>query len=253
MSDLEGALPLEDLLNAISAQLDRAQNALALKAQTTSLTFAVKDLSLDLRAVVDVSDATLMVRPALPGERDVSVLKLSFTTVTRPMLEEHSVEMQAEEPSLSEAVDGLSEEDIRRLEWVGVRNLSELNAARAKGGSHTIRRLSRLPADRLRQALSLAGQRAVSRVSPIPMDPATVSTLDPATRFRLRVRGRNLAPGGQRPQARIDGQSVQVMEARDDGLVVAAPRTAMAGALTLDWPDGERLEHRFDTGQEDAS
>jgi len=253
MADLEGALPLEELLNAISAQLDRAQTALTLKAQTTALTFAVKDLTLDLRAVVDVADATLMVRPALPGEADVSMLKLSFTTVTRPMLEEHAVEMQAEEPALADAVDGLSEEEIRRLEWVGVRNLKDLNAARARGGSHNISRLSRLPADRLRQALSLAGQRAVSRVTPVPMDPASVDSLDPATRFRLRVRGRNLAPGGAVPMAKIDGQDVRVLDAGDGEVLVAAPAGPLAGALTLEWPDGQRLDHRFDTTLEGAS
>lgn len=252
MAEVEGALPLEDLLNAISAQLDRAQAALALKAQTTALTFAVKDMTLDLRAVVEVSDAAIMVRPALPGEADVSHLKLSFTTVTRPMLEEHAVEMQAEEPAIADAVDGLSEEDVRRLEWVGVRNLTELNAARARGGTHTIRRLSRLPADRLKQALSLAGERVVRRVAPFPMDPGTVDALDPATRFRLRVNGRNLARGGVRPRARIDGAPASVLEAGDSALVVAAPAGPLAGALTLEWPDGGVIEHRYDARGGDA-
>lgn len=253
MTEVEGALPLEELLNAISAQLDRAQSALALKSQSTGLTFAVKDLTLDLRAMIDISDATLMIRPALPGEIDASTLKLSFTTVTRPMLEEHAVEMQAEEPAIADAVEGLSEEDVRRLEWVGVRNLSELNAARARGGSHTIRRLSRLPADRLKQALSLAGERVVRRVAPQLMEPGTVATLDPATRFRLRVSGRNLAREGLRPRARIDGVPASVLEVGDSSLVVAAQQGPLSGALTLEWPDGGVIEHRFDAGGEGGS
>lgn len=252
MADLEGALPLEDLLNAISAQLDRAQAALALKAQTTALTFAVKDLSLDLRAVIDFDEAALMVRPALPGEVDVSVLKLSFTTVTRPMLEEHAVEMQAEEPAIADAVEGLSDADVRRLEWIGVRNLNDLRGARDKGGHAAIRKLSRLPADRLKQALSLAGERAVSRVAPVPLDPDTVQALDPATRLRLRVNGRNLARGGRRPRARIDGQPAEVMRVGDDALIVASAQMPKAGALMLEWSDGERLEHRFDISEADA-
>lgn len=248
MSKLEGALPLEDLLNAISAQLDRAQTALALKAQTTALTFAVKDLTLDLRAVIDIEESALMVRPALPGEPDASLLKLSFTTVTRPMLEEHAVEMQAEEPAIAEAVEGLSDAEVRRLEWIGVRNLRELNAAKAKGGDATIKRLSRLPTDRLRQALNVAGKRAVSRVAPVPMDPNTVATLDPATRLRLRVNGRNLARGGARPQVRIDGRAAEVLEVADDGLTVTAPDLPMAGTMTLEWPDGETVHHDFSAG-----
>jgi hypothetical protein len=246
MYDADGALPLEDLLNAISAQLDRAQSALALKAESTALTFAVKDLTLDLRAAVDLRGAALMVRPALPGERDVSTLKLSFTTVTRPMLEEHAVEMQAQEPASSDAVVGLSDEEVRRLEWVGVRNLNDLNAVNARGGSHNIRRLSRLSSARLKEALSLAGQRAVSSIAPQPMDPNAVKALDPATRFRLRVNGRNLARGGVAPKVAVNGTQAQVLQANADGLVVALPEAPTAGALTLDWPDGEQVAHSID-------
>lgn len=238
MSDLEGALPLEDLLNAISAQLDRAQAALALKTESTGLTFAVKDLNLDLHAAIDIQDAAIMVRPALPGERDVSTLRLSFTTVTRPMLEEHAVEMRAEEPAISDALDGLSDEEIRRLEWVGVRNLNDLSAVESRGGAANLRRLSRLPAARLKQALDLAGQRVVRRVAPVPVD----GPMDPAQRLRLRVQGRNLAKRGAMPKASIAGQAVEIVDADRDGLVLELPGKMVAGALTLDWPDGERQD-----------
>lgn len=249
MADHSG-LPLEDLLNAISSQLDRAQSALALKAQTTALTFAVKDLTLDLRAVIDIEDAALLVRPALPGEAGSSTLKLAFTTVTRPMLEEHAVEMQAEEPAIADAVDGLSAEEVRRLEWIGVRNLTELRRARAKGGNATIRRLSSLPAERLKQALSLANERRVRRVSLLPMDPDTVQPIDPATRLRLRVAGSNLARGGRAPVARINGRVAEVQTTPGDALILSAPDIPIAGALSLEWPDGERLEHDFNGAEE---
>jgi hypothetical protein len=248
MSATEGALPLEDLLNAISAQLDRAQAALALKTETTGLTFAVKDLSLDLRAAVFVEDAVVKVRPALPGERDVSLLKLAFTTVTRPMLEEHAVGLRAEEPAIRDAVEGLSEEEVRRLEWIGVRNLPDLNAAQARGGMSNLRRLSNLPTDRLKQALDLAGRRAVHRVETSLPDAPAVRPLDPATLLRLRVQGRNLTRGGAAPDIRIDGQSARLLEAGPDSLVVAVPPTALAGAMTLTWPDGEQLQHDIGGG-----
>lgn len=248
MSATDGALPLEDLLNAISAQLDRAQAALALKTETTGLTFAVKDLSLDLRAAVFVQDAAVLVRPALPGERDVSTLRLGFTTVTRPMLEEHAVALRAEEPAMKDAVEGLSDEDVRRLEWIGVRSLPDLNAAQARGGMSNLRRLSSLPTDRLKQALDLAGRRAVHRVEPALPEAPTLRPLDPATRFRLRVQGRNLTKGGAAPEIRVDGQPARVLEAFADSLVVAVPQAALAGAMTLSWPDGEELRHDIAKG-----
>jgi hypothetical protein len=159
------------------------------------------------------------------------------------MLEEHAVQMEAEEPAISESVEGMSDEEVRRLEWIGVRNLNDLNAAKARGGSYNIRRLSRLPAERLKQALTLAGQRSVRRVAPVTMDPDAVHTLDPATRFRLRVQGRNLGRGGVAPRVEVAGRAAKVLQAEPNELVVALPEGALAGAMTLAWPDGERLEH----------
>jgi len=245
MSELEGSLPLEDLLNAVSAQLDRAQAALALKAQNTALTFAVKDLSLDLRAMVEIRDAALHVRPALAGEQGASTLNISFTTVTRPMLEENAIEMKANEPAITDEIEDLSDEEARRLEWIGVRNLTQFNRARSRGGAHEIKRLSRLPTDRLKQALNLAGQRAVTAVDRAPADP---SDLDPVSRFRLRVAGRNLTRAGQRPDIRVNGQAARTLAADDDAIIAEAPGHVQAGALALSWPDGEHLEipFRFD-------
>ena len=46
----DAGLPIEEFIQAITSQLDRTQEALALKADAgLPLTFAVRDLSLDLR------------------------------------------------------------------------------------------------------------------------------------------------------------------------------------------------------------
>jgi len=57
MSDAKGGVPIEQFIQALTTQLDRAQNAMALKAENLDLplTFAVKDLSLDLRTHVEVA------------------------------------------------------------------------------------------------------------------------------------------------------------------------------------------------------
>ena len=246
MSDPNLGLPLEDLLNAVSTQLERAQSALNFRSQTAGLNFAVKDFAMDLRAVIDMENAEVRVRPALPGEAGVSTLKIGFTTVTRPMLEEHAVEFEAEEPAIAEAVDGLSDEEARRLEWIGVRNLSDMQKVKAKGGQTEMRRLSRLPSDRLKQALQVADQRRVNSVSAMPLNPDVVQSLDPATRHRLKITGRNLARRGGVRAVSVNGAPAEVLEARDDAITVATSAPVTAGAVALDWNEGTPTEMAFD-------
>ena len=91
----ERPLPLEEFIQALSSQLDRAQTSLRLKSRSLPLTFAVKDLSIDLRAHFDVINGAVCVRSPSAGETETSVLHLAFTTITRPVIEENTVDVQA--------------------------------------------------------------------------------------------------------------------------------------------------------------
>ena len=48
----EGSFRVEDFIQAITAQLDRVQDALRLKAVNRPLTYALKDLAMDLKVFV---------------------------------------------------------------------------------------------------------------------------------------------------------------------------------------------------------
>src|SRR4051794_3442578 len=98
-----GGLPLEQFIQALTSQLDRAQNTLALKARAgLPLTFAVKELSLDLRTHVEMVGSVVRLRPAGPGDVDASTVHLSLTTITRPMIEENTMALAAasDEPTI---------------------------------------------------------------------------------------------------------------------------------------------------------
>ncbi len=62
-------MPFDVFIGSLTEQLDRAQASMALKARVAKLplTFAVKDVSLDLRALVQLVDDDVFVRPAGPG------------------------------------------------------------------------------------------------------------------------------------------------------------------------------------------
>lgn len=234
MSNGDAGVPIEQFIQALQTQLDRAQTAMAMKAENLDLplTFAVKDLSLDLRTHVEVVRSEVRIRPAGPGDRDASTLHLALTTITRPMIRENAarpMSVDPDEPTLKEAVgDQLSEEEQKRLEWAGVHTISQLRRLAGSGAGKEVERVADLPVDRLRGALARASQPFVARIEPHQeMDDETPT--DPL----LRIRGRNFMRNGA-PRVSIGGQAVDVLKASDQEILIAPQAHQFSGTLSID-------------------
>jgi len=91
----DNGLPIEQFIQALTTQLDHAQSAMAVKAKNLNLplTFALKDIALDLRAHVEVVKSEVRIRPASAGDGNASTIRLALTTITRPMIEENAAVM----------------------------------------------------------------------------------------------------------------------------------------------------------------
>lgn len=236
MSEQTIGLPIEEFINALSSQLDRAQAAMALKARAgLPLTFAVKDIALDLRAHVEMVGAVVRIRPAEPGEGDASILRLSLTTITRPMIEENTRAMasEVEEQSLEDALgDEITEEERRRLEWAGIHTVSQLRDIQQRTGERAIERVAQIPVMRLRQALEQASRPQINRVR---QDHAGDGTP------LLRIRGHNLMQEAQ-PQVRIGGEPLSVVHASEKEVIVAPLAHQMSGTLVIETAPGAFAE-----------
>src|SRR5258707_4040205 len=154
----DGGFLVEDFLDAVTAQLDRTQDALAAKARVRPLMFALRTFSIDLQVFVSMdASGNVRLRSSAPGEVGASTLKVDFTTITRPMVEENTVSLaMAQAPTLGEA--GLKPDEEQALRPVGGQNVAQLQALRASGaGVDGISRMTSglLPADRLPAALRL--------------------------------------------------------------------------------------------------
>lgn len=239
----EAGIPFDLFIQALTEQLDKAQAAMAIKARLGKmpLTFAVKEVSLDLRAFVQMLDDDVYLRPAGPGEAEASSIKLQLTTVTKPMIDENSVDYSTEEPkfSLREALGNqLSDEEQRKLERIGVRTVQQLNELKEKAGTDVIARLSRMPVNRLQQALMRA---AAPRVTRVEEDGHT----DASTRVHLTAPG--LLPG-RLPRVRAAGGNVPVVAA-ETGRIVIAPLASQLGCdAEVDFGDGSVATVRLAEG-----
>lgn len=258
-------VPFDVLIQALTDQLDKAQASMALKARVGKLpmTFAVKDVSLDLRAFVQLVDDDVFLRPAGPGDAGASSIKLALTTITRPMIEENAMNFQAEDPkfSLREALaDQINEQDQRSLERIGVRSIAQLNELRQAAGADVVARLARMPVSRLQQAMMAASAPRITRVErePAAAAPAPAPTRTPAA-TKAPVKATLPRPAkltvaapvlraGMLPKIRAGGTPVPIVQALDGELVLQPLAHQMGTVAELDFGDGQVASMRLEDG-----
>jgi len=206
------AYAVQEFLQALTAQLDRAQDALSLKVTGTQrpLTWALKDLAIDLRVFVEVTDdGRVTWRSAGPNEDGASTVHLTLTTITRPMVEENSFRITEDHDARPveqiSQISQLDEDDRRRLEWMGVRTVGQLK----KLDPVAVEAIAGIPMMRLQAALEAAA-------NPVVLGQEVV---DRGGRTLLAIHGANLVNGSP-PEVRLAGSPVEVLEAKPSKLLV---------------------------------
>jgi hypothetical protein len=223
------AFPVEDFVQALSAQLDRAQDALALKARTgRPLTFALKDLSVDLKVFWESrADGRLLLRHAAPGENGASTVQFSFTTITRSMVEENTFALAMEDDprGLDELPGGvvLPAEDKRKLEMAGVRTVGQLRRMSDGTDAKHVGAVLDIPVNNLHRLLQQSARPAVS---------SSENVRAGGGRRLLRIRGANLM-NGEAPRVLMAGEAVEVLEAKPTELLVRPMSHHREGSLEV--------------------
>jgi hypothetical protein len=233
MNSDDDSLPIEEFIQALTSQLDRAQATMRVKARFgMPLTFAVKDISIDLRAHIEMVHSQVRIRPAGPSDGEASVVHLALTTITRPMIEENTFQTDADEPSLKEVLgDDMSDEERRRLEWAGIHSVSQLREMQRQSGESVVEQVVQIPAMRLRAALERASQPHVSRIAVEPD-------------ARLRIYGRNLMQE-MAPIVHIGGELATVLQASAKELLVVPLVQSLGGMLSIETAPGFVAEHEL--------
>jgi hypothetical protein len=241
------SFPMEDFVQALTAQLDRAQDALAMKARTgRPLTFALKDLSLDLRVFCE-SDQTgrVLWRHASPNEDAASTVRLTFTSITKSMVEENTVSLSAgEDPRGLESLGGtdpLLAEDRQKLERVGVRTVGQLQRLSEGTDPKSFETYLGIPVMRMQAALRQASKPAIT----------AVERYGSSHQQMLKVHGVNLSNGAA-PEVRLSGEPVEVVEASAGELIVRPLSHHVEGQIEV-FVTGERATGFYHGGPASAA
>lgn len=233
----ESSFLVEDFIDAITSQLDRVQDALRIKAVNRPLTYALKDLSLELKVFVELDpQGRVRFRTSAANETGASSVHLAFTTITKPMIEENTISLAtSRSPSLAEA--GMDEHEARRLERLGIRNVAELQNLGRSAGVSAVSRLAAVSTDRLKLALG-AGKPRIDVVKPVVPSPPKPKPGVKPTPPQVQIKGKNLLGGS----VKLGNRTLAIAEADDDELIVDLPHDATSGALEVTLPDGEVME-----------
>ncbi|HVI36877.1 MAG TPA: IPT/TIG domain-containing protein [Gaiellales bacterium] len=177
------------------------------------LTWALKDLSIDLHVFVEVDGGgRVLMRSAGANEEGASVVHLSLAAITRPMVEENTLSLRDEtDPRTIDELRGhMDDDDRRRLDMVGIRTVGQLRRLTSETTPAAVEATIGLPVDRLRALLEQAARPAVTGHEVLRRDGGPL----------LRIQGVNLSDGGSIPEVRLAGELVEVLEVKPQQLVV---------------------------------
>ncbi|MDD9932731.1 MAG: hypothetical protein OXT09_03970 [Myxococcales bacterium] len=206
---------VQDFVESLRAQLDRAQDSLAVSVRTgRPLTWALRDVGLELNVFFDLRAGKARMRHAGPNETGASTIKLNFATITRPMVEENTLDIARDEDprSLEEFADSVKLDDETRtqLDRMGVRTVGQLKRMGREVPEGALHAFTGLPVGRLRAALQAAARPVVTR-SDVELE-RDGSPL-------LRIQGANLTDGLE-TDVRVGGEPVEVVSAEAKELLV---------------------------------
>ena len=247
----DAGVPFDLFIQALTEQLDKAQASMAIKARVGKLplTFAVKDVSLDLRAFVQMIDDDVYRAPGRPrrdrGQHDQARAD-----------HDHQADGRGERGRLQgrgsevlscrrRSATQISDDEQRRLERIGVRTVTSSTTCRRRAGADVIARLARMPVNRLQQALMRAAAPRVTRVE----RPADDGNGRRSTRVHLSA-ARCCAAAGCRSCA-PPGRACRWSKL-DDGQIVLAPLASQLGCeAEVDFGDGQvaRVHYRWQHGR----
>jgi hypothetical protein len=232
------AIPVDDFLAAIGEQLDRAQDALAIKARTgRPLTWALKEFKIALQVFVEIdSQGQVLWRSAGPNEAGASTVHLDFTTITRPMIEENTyTELDEADARPIEQIGAadLSDDERLRLRRLGVRNVGQLKRMAPRERLDSVGGAVNIPVGKLEAMLRASARPSVQNHDFVKKGDETF----------LRIQGANLTDGIN-TEVRLAGEPVEVVDATPHALLVRPMEHHTSGQIEV-MTAGERATGFF--------
>jgi hypothetical protein len=224
---------LESFIDALVVELDQARETLAVKSVNRPLSYAVKDVSLDLQIFPTYQDGDVRFRTAEAGQEGSSAITLQLASITDQQIRATSkAPLGKDEVQFDEAsIDPQTQRELKKLGLRSVKDIEKLDKQNidlqsASGGTVDYTKLANM----IQQARRGKSPPTVRSASVQPSDRGPI----------LRVVGANLCIShDHEPVAVVNDQLGQVLEYGSDTLdILVTPdvlsRPTSEVILTLD-------------------
>jgi hypothetical protein len=189
---------LEDFLDSLTVELDKARDTLAVKGVNRPLTYGVQELSLDLQIFPYFDGDKVRFQNARPGQEGASRLSFQLGSITSEQIRRTAAEPIAEDDISLDDIEGLDDEVKRDLRKYGIRSARNLEQLERKN----------VAIDKLAEEAPRKKQ-SFSRLADM------IKKARRGGRDRPRVFGVSLARAADRPVLCLEGENLSALELRE--------------------------------------
>lgn len=217
---------LENFIDSLILELDKAQDTLAMKGLTRKMTYAVKDVGFDLHLFPSYEDGKLKFQMARPGDQGGSRISFQLGSITDRQIRESGNEPISRDDISIDNLEGIDDEVKDSLLKVGVHSTRDLermdqrNINVEKVVENKTQGKKKLDYTDLANMINKAKRRKFAPQL------SAAQGLAGADGLELTLRGHNfMLPGNDSrfPIALLNGETVQVVEATHDKLHLKVP------------------------------
>jgi hypothetical protein len=220
---------LEQFLDSLILELDKAQDTLALKGLTRKLTYTVKDVGLDLNIFPIMEAGKVKFRMAQPGDDGGSRISFQLGSITDRQIRENANEPPSKDDVTLDVLEDMDEQVKESLRKVGVtstrdlekldrRNVNLEKVVRDKTDGSAGIDYSNL-ANLINKARRRKHSPALSSMQAVPK----------AETLEITLTGRNfvLKQQDQFPAAVVNAQPAEIIKASADTVQLRVPKAAL--------------------------
>lgn len=216
---------LKSFLDSLTLELDRVQDTLAVKGVNRRLTYAVRDLSLELQLFPEFDGEELRFTTARPGDAGAARINFQLGSITDRQIRETTSEPATTADVSIEGVEGLDPKVKRSLEKIGVTSMKDLERVERHGID--LGKVSEAPLDYRNLAEMIRKSRRRARPPLVREASLARHEGEPV----VQIEGENLAApnaGPGFPRAFLDGEEVPVRAASASFLRIRIDPAALA-------------------------
>lgn len=218
---------LENFIDSLILELDKAQDTLAMKGLTRKMTYTVKDVGFDLHLFPTYENGKLKFQMAKPGDQGGSRISFQLGSITDRQIRESGNEPMSRNDISIDNLEGIDDEVKDSLLKVGVHSTRDLE--RMDQRNINVEKVvenktqgKKLDYENLANMINKAKRRKFAPQLSVAQGLTGAEGLD------LTLRGQNfMLPGNNDsrfPLALLNGQTVEVVKATHDTLQLKAPQ-----------------------------